>query len=131
LTAPEDRYGPYARTVVLATDYLKALRLRGVVARTVDAILSPYDALVAPTSRTAATPIDQAFRGVTPTTRDVVGAIGNGVGLPAISVPNGFTEAGLPTGVQFMGRAYGENRILAVARDYQSRTDWHLRRPPR
>jgi aspartyl-tRNA(Asn)/glutamyl-tRNA(Gln) amidotransferase subunit A len=130
LTAPEDRYGPYARTVVLATDYLKALRLRGVVARDVEAILRPYDALVAPTSRTAATPIDQAFRGVTPTTRDVVGAIGNGVGLPAISIPNGFTEVGLPTGVQLVGRAYGENRILAVARDYQSRTDWHLRRPP-
>jgi aspartyl-tRNA(Asn)/glutamyl-tRNA(Gln) amidotransferase subunit A len=130
LTAPEDRYGPYARTAVLAIDYLKALRLRGVVARDVEAILAPYDALVAPTSRTAATPIDEAFRGATPTTRDVVGAIGNGVGLPAISVPNGFTAAGLPTGVLFMGRAYGENRILAVARAYQARTDWHLRRPP-
>lgn len=130
LTAPEDRFGPYARTVVLATDYLKAQRLRGIVARDVDATLSPYDALVAPTSRTAATPIDQAFRGATPTTRDVVGAIGNGVGLPAISVPNGFTAAGLPTGVLFMGRAYDENRILAVARAYQARTDWHLRRPP-
>ena len=47
-----------------------------------------------------------------------------------LSVPNGFTEGGLPTGVQFMGRAYSENAILAVARAYQSMTDWHKRHPP-
>ena len=58
-----------------------------------------------------------------------VSAIGNVAGLPAITVPDGFTEEGLPTGIQFMGRAYGENAVLAAARAYQSLTTWHRRRP--
>jgi aspartyl-tRNA(Asn)/glutamyl-tRNA(Gln) amidotransferase subunit A len=60
----------------------------------------------------------------------LMGAIGNGAGLPAISVPNGFSEKGLPTGMQFMGRADDENLIIAVARAYQHRTEWHLAHPP-
>ena len=59
-----------------------------------------------------------------------MGAIGNGLGLPAITVPNGFSDKGLPTGVQFMGRAYDESVILAVACAYQSLTTWHLCHPP-
>jgi aspartyl-tRNA(Asn)/glutamyl-tRNA(Gln) amidotransferase subunit A len=58
-----------------------------------------------------------------------MGAVGNGAGLPGISVPSGFSEQGLPTGVQFMGRAYAENTVLAVARAYQSLTDWHTQHP--
>ena len=131
LTAPEDHHGPYARSAVLAKDYLKALRLRGVIARTMDKVLSQYDALMAPTRSTVAPPLDQelggAFRGKG---RDVMGGAGNVAGLPAISVPSGFSERGLPTGIQFMGRAYEENTLLAVARAYQSLTDWHHRHPP-
>ena len=59
-----------------------------------------------------------------------MGAVGNCAGLPSIGVPNGFTEIGLPTGIQFMGRAYAENTIIAIARAYQSKTDWHLKHPP-
>ena len=58
------------------------------------------------------------------------GVNGCGIGLPAIAVPNGFSETGLPTSLQFMGRAWEENAILAAARAYQSLTDWHLRHPP-
>jgi len=58
-----------------------------------------------------------------------VGAAGNVAGLPAISLPNGFGERGLPTAMQIVGRVGGENAILAVARAYQARTDWHTRRP--
>ena len=131
LTAPEDHYGPYARTVVLAKDYLKALRLRALMAKAADEVMEPYDAVVAPTRRGVASPIDMEFRKVSPgTTSDVMGAVGNGAGLPAISVPSGFDEDGLPTGIQFMGRAYDENVILAIARTYQSLTDWHLHHPP-
>jgi len=130
LTAPEDHYGPYARTAVLARDYLKALRLRGVMAKAIDEAITPYDAVVAPTRRTVASPIDEEFRRVAPgTERDIMGAAGNGAGLPSVSVPSGFTDSGLPTGIQFMGRAYDENTILAVARVYQSITNWHKRHP--
>jgi Asp-tRNA(Asn)/Glu-tRNA(Gln) amidotransferase A subunit family amidase len=44
-------------------------------------------------------------------------------------VPNGIGDRGLPTSLQFMGRAYEENTILAAARAYQSLTDWHRRHP--
>ena len=131
LTAPEDHYGPYVRTAVLAKDYIRALRLRGIMAKQVDAVLAGFDALVGPARATPATPLDQEFRGaIRGTAKDIMGAVGNGVGLPAIAVPNGFSDQGLPTGIQFMGRAYDENAILAVARAYQILTAWHLRHPP-
>jgi aspartyl-tRNA(Asn)/glutamyl-tRNA(Gln) amidotransferase subunit A len=130
LTAPEDHYGPYARTAVLAKDYIKALRLRGVVARAADELLARYDALAAPARPTVASPLGQEFRGaIRGTARDIMGAVGNGAGLPAVSVPSGFSEKGLPTGIQLMGRAYEENAVLSAARAYQSLTDWHTRHP--
>ena len=129
LTAPECRH-PHARLMIPAQDYIRALRIRGKVARIADEVMSGYDAVAAPTRAVTATPIDQDFRGVVAgTARDTMGAVGNSAGLPAISVPNGFSDEGLPTGIQFMGRAYDENRILAVARAYQSLTDWHAQHP--
>jgi aspartyl-tRNA(Asn)/glutamyl-tRNA(Gln) amidotransferase subunit A len=131
LTAPEDHYGPYVRMAVLAKDYLRALRLRGMIAKQMDAVLTGFDALVGPARAFPSTPLDQEFRSAAGgSAPDIMGAIGNGLGLPAIAVPNGFSDQGRPTGVQFMGRAYAENAILAVARTYQSLTDWHLRHPP-
>jgi aspartyl-tRNA(Asn)/glutamyl-tRNA(Gln) amidotransferase subunit A len=77
-----------------------------------------------------ATPLDQEFRSAAlHSGRDTMGAVGNGAGLPAISVPSGFSDEGVPTGIQFMGRAYDENAVLAVARAYQSLTNWHERHP--
>jgi len=131
LTAPEDRYSVYARTAILAKDYIRALRLRAVVAREIDNAMSPFDALIAPARSTPATPIDKPFRSATRgSAKDVMGAVGNGAGLPAISVPNGFSGKGVPTGIQFMGRAWGENTVIAAASAYQSLTDWHHRHPP-
>jgi aspartyl-tRNA(Asn)/glutamyl-tRNA(Gln) amidotransferase subunit A len=130
LTAPEDRYLSYARDAILAKDYLKAVRLRAVVGREVDRLLAPYDALVAPGRPAVATGLDEEFRpalGSTP--RDVIGAVGNLAGLPAVIVPNGVGERGLPTSLQLVGRAYEENTILAAARAFQARTDWHRRHP--
>lgn len=131
LTAPEDRYSAYARDAILAKDYVKALRLRGVMAREVDRVLARFDALVAPGRSAVATRVDQPFRSaVGGSTPDVMGAVGNGAGLPAVAVPNGVGDRGLPTSLQFMGRAWEENAILAAARAWQSLTDWHRRRPP-
>ena len=121
LTAPEDHYTAYARDAILAKDYMKALRLRRVMAREADALLRRFDALVAPGRSTVAPPLDRDFRsalgGSAP---DVMGAVGNGAGLPAVIVPNGFGDRGLPTSLQLMGRAWEENTILAAARAYQS-----------
>jgi aspartyl-tRNA(Asn)/glutamyl-tRNA(Gln) amidotransferase subunit A len=97
-----------------------------------DKVMDKYDAIIAPTSGTTAHPIHEPFPTRKPWThRDIMGAVGNGAGLPSISVPNGFSEKGLPTGIQFMGRAYDENIILGVAKIFQTRTSWHLRHPER
>jgi len=131
LTAPEDRYSAYARTAILAKDYIRALRLQTIVAREIENVMFSFDALIAPARATPATPIDKEFRSATRgSAKDVMGAIGNGAGLPAISVPSGFSEKGVPTGIQFMGRAWEENTVLAVASAYQSHTDWHHHHPP-
>ena len=130
LTAPEDHYTAYARDAILAKDYMKALRLRRVMAREADALLRRFDALVAPGRPTVAPPLDRDFRsalgGSAP---DVMGAVGNGAGLPAVIVPNGFGDRGLPTSLQLMGRAWEENTILAAARAYQALTNWHHQHP--
>jgi aspartyl-tRNA(Asn)/glutamyl-tRNA(Gln) amidotransferase subunit A len=130
LTAPEDRHTPYARDTILAKDYLKAVRLRAVMAREIDRVLQHYDALVAPGRTNEAPVLGQEFRSaIGATAKDVMGAIGNGAGLPAVCVPNGFGVRALPTSIQFMGRAWEENTVLAAARAYQSLTDWHTRHP--
>jgi aspartyl-tRNA(Asn)/glutamyl-tRNA(Gln) amidotransferase subunit A len=130
LTAPEDRSSPYARDAILAKDYVRALRLRGVVARAADTLLARVDLLVAPGRATVAPPLDQEFRSaIRGSAPDRMGAIGNAAGLPAIVVPNGAGDHGLPTSLQFMARAYEENTMLSAARAYQSLTDWHRRHP--
>ena len=130
LTAPEARCGIYPRTTMLATDYLRALRLRRTIAVAADRLLERYDALLSPTRPTVAPPADRPW-GKKPGERvaDPLGAFGSCVGLPAISVPMGFTEDGLPAGLQILGRAYDENVVLAVASAYQELTDWHSRHP--
>ena len=130
LTAPEDRVTPYARDAILAKDYLRALRLRGVVAREIDGVLSRFDAIVGPSRGTVGPRLGSEFRSaIRGGFADVLGAIGNAAGLPAVGVPCGFSVEGLPVGMQFLGRAWEENRVLAAARAWQARTDWHRRRP--
>jgi aspartyl-tRNA(Asn)/glutamyl-tRNA(Gln) amidotransferase subunit A len=54
---------------------------------------------------------------------------GNAVGQPAISLPNGFGQDNLPTGIQFTGRVWSEGRLLAIANAFQRETDWHKKKP--
>ena len=144
MTAPEDRHGIYARGATLAADYLRAQRIRRLLARDLDRLLARYDALVAPSRPAVASALDESWsrHGQQPPpagtergqrsksrARCPLSAAGNCAGLPAISVPSGFSEAGLPTGIQFVGRAYEEPAILAVATAYQKLTSWHQHHP--
>ena len=54
----------------------------------------------------------------------------NLAGLPGMSIPCGFTKAGLPIGLQLIGKPFEETTILKVAHAYEQVTDWHLRKPP-
>lgn len=131
MTAPEDRRGAHAALFIPAKDYINAQRIRRKIQRAIDALVAPYDALVAPTLATVAPPIDQKFSHYQAgfSAGGLSGAE-NAAGIPAITVPNGVGERSLPTGLRFVGRAFEENRLLAVATHYQRLTDWHLRRPP-
>ena len=53
----------------------------------------------------------------------------NLAGIPGISIPCGFIQAGLPIGVQLQGRPFSEQQLLEVAAAFQMATDWHQRRP--
>jgi len=53
----------------------------------------------------------------------------NLAGICGLSLPCGFAD-GLPIGLQIMGPAFGEEKVLRVAYAYEQATDWHTRRPP-
>ncbi len=112
LTAPEDRLGGYAGTTVPAIDYLRAMRVRRQINDAIDGLMSHYDAIVYISSNTVASPISRTFEDYASkwSRRNVLTTLGNIAGLPAISVPTGFGERGLPTAMQIVGRAGAENR---------------------
>ncbi len=124
LEAPSSQLGGYSQQVVLAKDYVKAMRIRTKIQEQVDEALSPYDAVVTPTRQTVANPIDTPlgeyfgqFGGPS------ISATANVAGLPGVTVPNGFGERDLPTGLAFTGRAFSDVSILQIAHEYQSRTN--------
>ena len=132
LKVPNDRWGGYAASMVLAVDYLQALRLRAPMKRALDALYAKFDALVSPSRATVSYPIGPDFDKVYPgiSGGPPVIAAGNLVGQPALSVPNGFGENGLPTAFQFTGRAFSDETLVALGSAVQARTEWHRRRPP-
>ena len=121
----------YAATMVLATDYLQAMRVRTKVKRVLDDLYAKYDAIVAPSRATVSYPVARNFDQVYPKSGGGPPIIpaGNLAGQPAISVLNGFGQHDLPTGIQFTGRAWSEGKLRAIAHAYQQATDWHTRRP--
>jgi len=129
LTAPEDRVKPYAYEAISAKDYLRAMRIRRHIARAMDELCAPYDAIVSPTLNVVATLVVGSFSTALRRRAVPLTAAANLAGLPAITVPNGFGQRGLPTALQFTGRAWSEQRLIAVARAYQERTDWHRQTP--
>lgn len=130
LTAEEDRRGAHAALMIPATEYINSQRIRGHIQRAMEELLAPFDAVVTPTQPTVAWHVDRPFAesyGRHAPSR-IVGAT-NVAGLPAISIPNGFGESNLPTGLHLVGRAFDENRLIAVANAYQRATDWHRKHP--
>lgn len=100
----------------------------------IDKVFEDVDVLVTPTTPIPAPSIDELKQNpdvIRPREllllRDTRPA--NVWGLPAISIPCGFTQAGLPIGLQIIGPRWGEERILRLAYAYEQATDWHKRRP--
>lgn len=131
LQDPDDRWGGYSNAMTLAGDYLHAMRLRTPMKRAMEELYSKYDALIAPSRGTVSYPVNKRFELAYPGVGGGPPVIpaGNIVGQPAISVPNGFGENNLPTGIQFTGRVWSEARLCAIAAAYQKATDWHKKQP--
>lgn len=131
LQAPEDRIGIHAEQFIAAKDYINALRIRAIIQRAMDTLLAPFDALLVPARPTVAPPIDRPFAEYQrPWTHSPIGGAENAAGVPAITIPNGLGEAGLPTALHLVARAWDENRLLAIASWLQQRTNAHTLVPP-
>jgi aspartyl-tRNA(Asn)/glutamyl-tRNA(Gln) amidotransferase subunit A len=122
-----------------ARDYLKAMRIRRVIQDAFVKLFSQVDMLVTPGRSGPASkldvpldggpnppapappPPDPGFAGIIPA--------GNLAGLPALVLPCGFAE-NMPVALQLVGAPFSENTLLTAGREFQTRTDWHKRRPP-
>jgi len=119
-----------------AVDYLSGLEARPKVTEDFTRALEQVDAILAPVAPISAPPIGQSQIRVAGQRETAVRAEllrltrpANIAGLPALSVPCGFTSSGLPIGLQLIGPPWGEARLLAIARTYEQATDWHNRHP--
>lgn len=129
LTAPEDRIGCHSNLMISAVDYIQAQRIRALIQRALDKTLAEFDAVVSPTLPFSAPPAEGPFadwsRGFS---GSPIGAPGVAAGLPALTVPNGFADDGLPTGLHFLGRAWDDALLLDLGEAFQTKTDWHKKR---
>jgi Asp-tRNA(Asn)/Glu-tRNA(Gln) amidotransferase A subunit family amidase len=102
-----------------AVDMVTASRVRTLIMQATAKIFDEVDVYIAPFSSTDNTPA-VAFRNLQLT---------NLTGHPAVAVSNGFTRKGTPTGITFVGKLYGEDDLLAIAKAYQDATSFHLKHP--
>ncbi len=129
LTDPVAQIGGYAAQQISGPDYLRALRVRAIVQRKMAEVFQHVDVLAAPSLATPALPLSTALDGPAFDFDDPLGGIGNLCGLPALSVPSGFTSDNLPVGIQFVGNVLTEHSLVALGNTLQSQTDWHKRHP--
>jgi aspartyl-tRNA(Asn)/glutamyl-tRNA(Gln) amidotransferase subunit A len=110
--------------------YLKAQKVRTLIKRDFERAFETYDVLVTPTSPTVAFKLgEKADDPVQMYLSDLCTLPINIAGVPAISIPAGFVD-GLPVGLQFIGRHFGEETLLRAAYAYEQATSWHTQRPP-
>jgi aspartyl-tRNA(Asn)/glutamyl-tRNA(Gln) amidotransferase subunit A len=122
--------GTYALSAGYYDEYYgQALRVRTLVARDFQTAFQTVDAIVAPTTPGVAFKIGEKEDPLQMYLNDVFTIPTSLAGLPGVSLPAGFTLAGLPIGLQVIGKAYDEATVLRVAHAYERATDWHTRKP--
>jgi aspartyl-tRNA(Asn)/glutamyl-tRNA(Gln) amidotransferase subunit A len=110
--------------------YLQAQKVRRLIARDFAAAFEKCDLIAGPTAPTTAFEIGaKADDPVQMYLGDIFTIPAPLAGLPALSVPCGFDAAGLPVGLQLMGKHFAEGLLLGAAHRYQQASDWHLRVP--
>lgn len=124
------RYRLELGATISAVSYVQAQRLREVIVREWrESVFSDVDLLAMPTTPIAAHPIEDSELSTTFNLIRLTNPL-NFLAVPAISLPCGFTAAGLPIGLQLAGRWFDEATVLRAAHAYEQSTDWHTRRPP-
>ncbi len=112
-----------------STDYVMARRTQTLLRYELDKFFDDYDILLTPTTPAAA-PLREG-REATETARLLTRftSLFNLSGLPALSLPCGFTRDGLPIGLQIVSRPLAEAQVLRAGHAYEQATEWHRRRP--
>ena len=133
---PSVRLRLEAGLFVTAADYLKAQQARARFNYEMSQLFQEVDLLAGPSEPITAPPILATEVPIGDRTVGTVGALTqytrpyNISGTPAISVPCGFSQAGMPMGLQLAGRAFEDATVLRAAHAYEQSTGWHLQRPP-
>ncbi|HEV3204926.1 MAG TPA: Asp-tRNA(Asn)/Glu-tRNA(Gln) amidotransferase subunit GatA, partial [Gemmataceae bacterium] len=110
--------------------YLKALKVRRLIKNDYDNAFAHCDVIMGPTSPTAAFKIGEKIEDPLAMYLSDIYTIGaNLAGIPAISIPCGFTTNHLPIGLHILAAPFEEEKLLRVARMYEQATDWNKRRP--
>lgn len=113
---------------VRAADYLAAQRQRRVLSAAMDAMLATVDAVVLPITNRVAPKLEDG-EAVIGFTRDSYASLFNASGHPAMAVPTGFDEDGMPTSAQIVGRFFDDAMVLRVGHAYGRATAWHTKIP--
>jgi len=131
LEDPLGKINGYAGQEFTVADYLQVQRVRTFLQEGIDRLFDDYDVLATAGESRAASLIEEVDDdSEDPIEERAPDGISSLCGLPALTVPCGFSKDNLPFGVQFIGRALNDHAVIAAARLYQSRTDWHTKRPP-
>ena len=142
LSTDGDKFTPSVRLrleaglFVTATDYLKAQQARARFNYEMSRLYQEVDLLAGPSEPITAPPILASEVTIGDSSVGTTGALTqytrpyNISGTPAISVPCGFSAAGMPIGLQLAGRPFDEATVLRAAHAYEQNTEWHLKRPP-
>jgi aspartyl-tRNA(Asn)/glutamyl-tRNA(Gln) amidotransferase subunit A len=109
--------------------YGRALRVRTLVKRDFEQAFARVDLVVAPTTPNVSFKMGEKADPLQMYLNDIFAVPANLAGLPGVSIPCGFTQGGLPIGLQLIGKPFDEAMLLRVAHAYQSATDWHTRHP--
>jgi aspartyl-tRNA(Asn)/glutamyl-tRNA(Gln) amidotransferase subunit A len=110
--------------------YIKALKVRRLVKKDFDDAFQTCDVVMGPTTPTAAFKIgEKSDDPLALYLSDVYTVSCNLAGIPGLSIPCGLTKTSLPIGLQLLGAPFEEEKLLRVARMYETATDWHTRRP--
>jgi aspartyl-tRNA(Asn)/glutamyl-tRNA(Gln) amidotransferase subunit A len=117
-----------------AADYIRSHWRLELLRRTIDDAFTDFDLVVLPTRRRTPRKIDIAIKreeSDKPRNPELENTGQFDIyGIPAISVPCGFTSGGLPVGLMIAGPRFSEGKVLALAAAYERATEWHKQRPP-